>query len=83
MSSFRLSKKSTGRINTVFGVFAGNDLIGSVNVPNAEVPHFLSCWSGPKDSPQPKQTQQSPVNALAAAFMANRRPFSKAAILRS
>ena len=79
--SFRLSKKSTGKINTVFHVLAGNDLIGSVNVPNAEVPNFLSCWQGPTDAPQPRPQNQ--INAMAQAFLKARTKFSPQQLLRS
>ena len=82
--SFNLIKKGTGRINTVFHVTnSAGDLCGSINVHNEEVPNFLSCWIGPSKEPQPRAAQQSSTNAMAAAFLAHRRKFSQAAILRS
>jgi hypothetical protein len=53
---------------------------GSICVRLEEAGDLLRHWQGATDSPQPRQ--QSPVNALAAAFMRNRKPFRQEAVLR-
>lgn len=82
---FKLAQKSQNRVQTKFHVIdsATGDILGSANIPNDSVSGFLRCWSGPSAnaSPQPQQ-QQSPADALAAAFMRDRRPASKASLLR-
>jgi hypothetical protein len=83
--SFRLTKKSTGKVLTTFHVLnSAGDICGSINVRNGkETEELIRCWSGDKDSsPNLKSTKDSPQSTLAQAFLANRTPFSKAAILR-
>jgi hypothetical protein len=58
----------------------GDSIIGSINVKLEEADDLLRHWQGPADWPQPRP--QSPVNALAAAFMKHRKPFLQGAILR-
>ena len=78
--TFRLLKKSATAALAKFHILnATGDIVGSVNVPPAQVDDLLRCWVGTapaKDSPQ------SPKSALAAEFMKARKPTSKVAILR-
>jgi hypothetical protein len=83
--SFRLTKKSTGKVLTTFHVLnSAGDICGSINCRNGkEADDLLRCWSGDKDSsPNLASKQDSPQTTLAQAFLANRRPFSQAVILR-
>src|SRR4029077_14944688 len=84
MTTFQLKQVSAGKLLTKFHILNSvGDVLGSANIPNAEVSEFRRHSQGPsEDSPQQPRPQQSPVNALAAAFMRNRRPVSKAIVLR-
>jgi hypothetical protein len=84
MTTFQLKQVSAGKLLTKFHILnSAGDVLGSANIPNAEVSEFRRHWQGPaEDSLQQPRPQQSPVNALAAAFMRNRRPVSKANVLR-
>jgi hypothetical protein len=79
--TFKLEKKTSNRLQTTFHVLNGKgDICGSINIKNSEVSDLLRCWVGTalvKDS-----SKQSPQSALAQAFLRNRKPGSKAAILR-
>ena len=61
---FRLTKKSTGKLLSKFHILnSAGDVVGSVNVPNAEANDLLRHWQGEVgDSPQSKNlsAQQQP-----------------------
>jgi hypothetical protein len=81
MTTFKLSRKAVKGNRTTFHVTnQAGDICGSINVANAEVDDLVRCWSGAKESPQSNQSRSR--NALAAAFLENRKPVSKTAILR-
>jgi hypothetical protein len=85
---YKLTKRAENNVKTTFFVEnSAGDVVGSINVQNAEVPDLLRCWSGPQGPFQPKSTNlsagaQSPVSALAKEFLKHRRPVSQANILR-
>ena len=59
-------------------------ICGSINVKLEDSAALLKHWSNASASAQNKHlsAQQSPVSALAKAFLRNRTPFSKTALLR-
>jgi hypothetical protein len=62
-------------------IYGKGDVCGSINVKNSEVSDLLRCWVG--STPVANLSKQSSSSkALAAAFSRNRKPVSKAAILR-
>ena len=75
-----VEKSATAALAKFHVLNAAGDIVGSVNVPPNEVPDLLRNWVGAKDSQS--SPQQSPQTALAKAFLRNRKPTSKAAILR-
>jgi hypothetical protein len=77
--TFTLTKKSVGSLLTTFHVLdSQSNIVGSVNVKNAEVPDLIRCWQGQTDRPSQQQPQSG---ALAKAF-SKIGPISRAAILR-
>jgi hypothetical protein len=79
--TFKLERKASNRLQTTFHVINGKgDICGSINVKNSEVSDLLRCWTGTAPAKDPPQ--QSPKNALAAAFLKARKPGSKQAVLR-
>jgi hypothetical protein len=85
--NFRLTKKSAGKSLSKFHILnSAGDIVGSVNVPNAEANDLLRHWQGEVgDSPQTTNLsaqEQSPVSALAKEFLKHRRPVSQTNILR-
>ena len=62
--NFRLTKKSAGKSLSRFHILnSAGDIVGSVNVPNAEANDLLRHWQGEVgDSPQSKNlsAQQQP-----------------------
>ena len=86
MAHFKLIEKKRNRLNATFHVIDEEQSIcGSINVKLEDADNLLRCWNGAKtNSPQSKQQQQqqNPVQALAAAFLKNRLPVSKASLLR-
>ena len=46
--TFRLEKKSAGRVLTTFHIMnSAGDIVGSANIPNAEADNFAKHWRGP------------------------------------
>lgn len=77
--TFKLVKKSATVALAKFQIVnAAGDIVGSVSVPPNQVSDLVRNWVGAKDS----QSSQSPRASLAASFLRNRKPISKAAILR-
>jgi hypothetical protein len=77
--NFTLIKKSVGKLLTTFHVLdSESNVVGSVNVKNAEVPALLRCWNGQTDRPSQQQYQPQPA---AKAFKPIGK-FSPAMILR-
>ena len=74
---FRLTKKSAGKSLTKFHVLDQQDsIVGSINVPNAEVSDLLRCWSGPEEQKTSLSAQPGFRKRLPAVRM------SQAGILR-
>jgi hypothetical protein len=78
---FQLKERKRNALNVTYHVLdEAQTICGSICVKLEEAGDLLRHWQGPTASTQPKP--QSPVSALAAAFMRNRRPVSKANVLR-
>lgn len=57
---FRLQQKSANQAITKFHVLDQQEnIVGSINVRNAEVPDLLRCWSGPEGPSQPQKQNLS------------------------
>ena len=83
MTTFKLEKKSTGKMLTNFRVLdQSGSVYGSVNIPNEAVSDFLRCWSGSAPAAANAGKQPSAASALAAAFKRAKPRMSKAGILR-
>jgi hypothetical protein len=79
--TFRLIQKSaTAALAKFHIVNAAGDIVGSVNVPPNQVSNLFRNWVETKDSQG--SSKQSPQSALAKAFLRNRKPISKQAVLR-
>ena len=53
--TFRLLKKTTGRVNTTFHITdAAGTVIGSVTVPRGQENALLKCWAGAHAPPAAK-----------------------------
>ena len=87
--AFQLRQKAQGKLLTAYHILNSStgDVVGSANIPNAEVQTFLGCWKGPTVQPQPQTSaatgRTNDTNAFVAALIKNRVPMSKAALLRS
>jgi hypothetical protein len=81
--NFRLLKKATNRVKTIFHVVnSAGDICGSINVAPSEEADLLKHWQGSTVQPQASSSRDGNTNAFVAALMKNRPKFSKQAILR-
>lgn len=84
MTSFKLERKSTGRVLTNFKVTDDKGAVyGSINVPNEAVSDLLKHWKETTPAPRAASKQSTAAAALSAAFKRAKQPrLSKQAILR-
>jgi hypothetical protein len=83
MTSFKLSKKSTGRTLTTFHVTnARGDICGAINVPNEQASDLQKHWREPgAPAPTAAGAHGRAVNAISAALRKGPR-LSREGVLR-
>jgi hypothetical protein len=83
MASFRLEKKSSNRVKTVFHVVNDSgDICGSINVAPSEESDLLKHWAGAKDQRQPQAQAQSQNPFVEALMRAKSKVTNRQAVLR-